>query len=120
PHPSQGGDPGASLSGGRAREGVSGGPVRANGPFARESLDRLTLAAGSPTRTLDNGRLDNGGLVNGGLLNTSPRQPTGEITVAHATFNNLKDVTVDFPTGVLTAVTGVAGSGKSSLVSALI
>lgn len=38
------------------------------------------------------------------------------ITVHHATVNNLKDVTVDFPIGCLTTVTGVSGSGKSSLV----
>ncbi|MFD1046934.1 ATP-binding cassette domain-containing protein, partial [Kibdelosporangium lantanae] len=51
-------------------------------------------------------------------LNTHPRPPTGHVTV-HANRNNLRDVTVDFPTGVLTAVTGVAGSGKSSLVGSL-
>ncbi|GAA3955904.1 excinuclease ABC subunit UvrA [Actinomadura viridis] len=45
------------------------------------------------------------------------RTPTGRLTVTGARLNNLKDVTVDFPTGVLTAVTGVAGSGKSTLVS---
>ncbi|WP_440895100.1 excinuclease ABC subunit UvrA [Amphibacillus sp. Q70] len=38
------------------------------------------------------------------------------VTVHHATVNNLKDVTVTFPTGCLTAVTGVSGSGKSSLL----
>ncbi|MET9103911.1 excinuclease ABC subunit UvrA [Streptomyces antibioticus] len=50
-------------------------------------------------------------------LRTSPRRPTGTLTVTHATSHNLKDVTVGFPTGVLTVVTGVAGSGKSSLVN---
>ena len=39
-----------------------------------------------------------------------------EITVHHATINNLKDITVNFPIGCLTTVTGVSGSGKSSLV----
>ncbi|TCO50662.1 ATP-binding cassette domain-containing protein [Actinocrispum wychmicini] len=53
-------------------------------------------------------------------LNTRPRRPTGEIIVANASRNNLRDVTVGFPTEVLTVVTGVAGSGKSSLVSALV
>lgn len=47
-----------------------------------------------------------------------PRAPTGQLTVEHVTRNNVKDVTVTFPLGVLTAVTGVAGSGKSSLVAA--
>ncbi|SFI89679.1 excinuclease ABC, A subunit [Streptosporangium canum] len=45
------------------------------------------------------------------------REPTGALTVAGATAHNLKDVTVAFPTGVLTVVTGVAGSGKSTLVN---
>ncbi|SEG83657.1 excinuclease ABC, A subunit [Thermomonospora echinospora] len=45
------------------------------------------------------------------------RSPTGALTVRKATLHNLKDVTVDIPTGVLTAITGVAGSGKSTLIS---
>ncbi|OLR95315.1 ATP-binding cassette domain-containing protein [Actinokineospora bangkokensis] len=44
------------------------------------------------------------------------RVATGALTVVDAAVNNLRKVTVDIPTGVLTAVTGVAGSGKSSLV----
>jgi excinuclease ABC A subunit len=49
-------------------------------------------------------------------VNDSPRTPTGALRVEHATLHNLRDVTVDVPTGVLCAVTGVAGSGKSSLI----
>ncbi|MFD7425672.1 ATP-binding cassette domain-containing protein [Streptomyces sp. NPDC059818] len=45
------------------------------------------------------------------------RSPTGALTVRDAHLHNLRDVTVDIPTGVLTAVTGVAGSGKSTLIS---
>lgn len=45
-----------------------------------------------------------------------PRTPTGWLTIAGASSHNLQDVTVDLPLGVLTAVTGVAGSGKSSLI----
>lgn len=45
------------------------------------------------------------------------RTPTGAIAVRNATTNNLKGVDVDVPLGVLVAITGVAGSGKSSLVS---
>jgi excinuclease ABC A subunit len=45
------------------------------------------------------------------------RKPAGApLKIAHATLNNLKDVSVSIPRGVLTAVTGVAGSGKSSLI----
>ncbi|MBO2457020.1 ATP-binding cassette domain-containing protein [Actinomadura violacea] len=44
------------------------------------------------------------------------REPSGWLAVTGANARNLADVTVRFPAGVLTAVTGVAGSGKSSLV----
>jgi len=46
-----------------------------------------------------------------------PRTPTGMLELADITRNNLDHVSVAFPLGVLTAVTGVSGSGKSSLVS---
>ena len=44
------------------------------------------------------------------------RQPTGKLTVKDAHANNLQHVTVDIPTGVFTVITGVSGSGKSSLI----
>ena len=44
------------------------------------------------------------------------RKPTGELKIKNARVNNLKDVSTSIPTGVLTAISGVAGSGKSSLI----
>jgi excinuclease UvrABC ATPase subunit len=49
-------------------------------------------------------------------LDASVRAPSGTVTVEHVTRHNLRDVTVTVPLGVLTVVTGVAGSGKSTLV----
>ncbi|WP_454933234.1 excinuclease ABC subunit UvrA [Actinomyces oris] len=48
------------------------------------------------------------------------RDKNREVTVVGARENNLKDVTVSFPLGVFTAVTGVSGSGKSSLVNSIL
>jgi excinuclease UvrABC ATPase subunit len=49
-------------------------------------------------------------------LKGSVRTPTGTLQIRGASRNNLRDVDVDVPTGVLVAVTGVAGSGKTSLI----
>ena len=46
-----------------------------------------------------------------------PVDPERQITVVGGAANNLQKVTVDFPLGTFTAVTGVSGSGKSSLVN---
>ena len=45
------------------------------------------------------------------------RKPTGWLRIRDVSRNNLKNVDADFPLGVLTSVTGISGSGKSSLVS---
>src|SRR5207244_2110436 len=49
-------------------------------------------------------------------LKDKVRTPTGALEVRGATANNLRDVDVDIPLGTLVVVTGVAGSGKSSLI----
>jgi excinuclease UvrABC ATPase subunit len=49
-------------------------------------------------------------------LKHEPRVPTASIAIRNARLHNLRDVSVDVPLGVLVAVTGVAGSGKSSLI----
>jgi excinuclease ABC subunit A len=51
------------------------------------------------------------------LRQRAPRQPDGWLKLAGVTRNNLKSLDVAFPLGVFTTVTGVSGSGKSSLVS---
>ena len=48
------------------------------------------------------------------------RKPSGWITVKGAAENNLKNIDVNFPLGVMTCVTGVSGSGKSSLVNEIL
>jgi len=63
------------------------------------------------------------GSITGALLERRPtlrspvRTPTGALRIEGASTNNLKNLSVEIPTGVLVAITGVAGSGKSSLVN---
>lgn len=49
-------------------------------------------------------------------IKESFRSATGKLSIVNARINNLQNLNVDIPTGVLTVVTGVAGSGKSSLI----
>lgn len=48
------------------------------------------------------------------------KQPTGYLTIKGAKENNLKNVTVDIPLGIMTCITGVSGSGKSSLINEIL
>jgi excinuclease UvrABC ATPase subunit len=83
------------------RAGTAGGTIRYEG-----TVDGLR---GSDTLT---GRH----LDDRAVLKEEVRSPTGSLEIRGATTNNLKDVDVDIPLGVLVVLTGVAGSGKSSLV----
>jgi len=79
-------------------------------------------AGGAVTYAGDVAGLRSSGTVTGRHLDSRPgpradvRRPTGQLAIRHATTHNLKDVSVDIPLGVLTVITGVAGSGKSSLI----
>ena len=56
-------------------------------------------------------------MQHGMRLKESFRDPIGRMAITNAKVNNLQNLNVDVPTGVLTVVTGVAGSGKSSLIN---
>ncbi|MGV9676249.1 ATP-binding cassette domain-containing protein [Nocardia sp. NPDC003482] len=84
--------------------GAAGGRIVYEGAF-----DGLTTADTPTGRALRSRRAER-----------SPRRPTGRLRVSDATRNNLRGVSVDVPAGVLTVLTGVAGSGKSSLAAELV
>lgn len=52
--------------------------------------------------------------------NERPRKASSFLTIRHASLHNLKDVSVQIPERILTAVTGVAGSGKSTLINTVL
>ena len=89
--------------------GEHGGHVVVSGPVSEllSSPDSLTGAYLSGRRSIP--------------MPTKRRPPTGrQITVHGARENNLRDITVSFPLGQFIAVTGVSGSGKSSLVNGIL
>lgn len=72
---------------------------------------------GTVERLREAGTLTGRHLVSRTPMKAVFRSPTGQLPVRGAALHNLKGFDVRFPAGVLTAVTGVAGSGKSTLVS---
>ena len=82
------------------------------------------VAAGTVKEVMDNPASLTGRYLRGELKIEVPavRRPVGDkfITVRGARENNLKNIDVAFPIGVITAVTGVSGSGKSSLVNQIL
>ena len=83
------------------RAGVHGGEIQFEGTV--EALRKSSTLTG--THFDDRAKLKD-----------AVRPSAGKIEIRHATRNNLQDVSVDVPLGVLCVITGVAGSGKSSLI----
>ena len=92
------------------------------GPGAGEHGGQV-VAAGTAEDIMKNENSITGAYLSGRMKIPVPktrRTPTGWLTVKGAQENNLKNIDVDFPLGVLTCVTGVSGSGKSSLVNEIL
>ncbi len=85
------------------------------GPFAGSKGGEIVYE-GNFAGLLTSGTLTGNHIKKHQPIKDKPRTPSGELTIAHASLNNLRDVSVTIPRGVLTAVSGVAGSGKSSLI----
>ncbi|MGN0437525.1 MAG: excinuclease ABC subunit UvrA [Lachnospiraceae bacterium] len=92
------------------------------GPGAGEHGGEV-IAQGTAQQIMKNKKSITGAYLSGRIKIPIPevrKQPTGWITVKGAKENNLKNIDVAFPLGVMTCVTGVSGSGKSSLVNEIL
>ena len=81
------------------------------------------MAQGTPAHLIKNNNSITSDYLSGRKLILVPekrRSPTGKLTILGARENNLKNIDVDIPLGVFTCVTGVSGSGKSSLVNEIL
>lgn len=92
------------------------------GPGAGEHGGEV-IAQGTAEQIMKNKKSITGAYLSGRIKIPVPekrKEPTGWITVKGARQNNLKNIDVAFPLGVMTCVTGVSGSGKSSLVNEIL
>ncbi len=92
------------------------------GPGAGEHGGQL-VAIGTAEELMENKNSITGAYLSGRRKIPVPaerKKPTGWLTVKGASQNNLKNIDVKFPLGVFTCVTGVSGSGKSSLVNEIL
>ena len=92
------------------------------GPGAGEHGGQV-VAVGTAEEIMKNPDSVTGAYLSGRIQIPVPserREPSGWITVRGAAENNLKNIDVSFPLGVMTCVTGVSGSGKSSLVNEIL
>lgn len=92
------------------------------GPAAGEHGGEV-IAAGTAEEIMKNENSITGAYLSGRrkiLVPEERRKPTGYLTIKGARQNNLKNIDVDIPLGIFTCVTGVSGSGKSSLVNEIL
>ena len=92
------------------------------GPGAGEHGGEV-VAAGTAEEIMKNEKSVTGAYLSGKIKIPVPEErktPTGWLKVIGASENNLKNIDVSFPLGVMTCVTGVSGSGKSSLVNEIL
>ncbi len=92
------------------------------GPGAGEHGGEV-VAAGTAKQIMKVKNSSTGAYLSGRIKVPVPsqrRQPTGFLSIVGASENNLKNVDVDIPLGIMTCITGVSGSGKSSLVTEIL